>query len=65
MKPEKDAKPYVLKTGSTVLDAAATIHKDLAQSFKFARIWGKEKYDGQMVERDYILQDGDLLEVHA
>jgi small GTP-binding protein len=64
-KKEKDPVPYVLKKGSTVLEAAASIHKDLAEGFKFARIWGEEKYDGQMVERDYVLHDGDLLEVHT
>jgi ribosome-interacting GTPase 1 len=64
-KPEKGQAPYVLRNGSTVLDAAAMIHKDLAETFKFARIWGGGLYEGQMVERDYVLQDGDLLEVHS
>jgi len=62
---KKDETPYVLKQGTTVVHAAKAIHKDLAEGLKFARIWGKGKYDGQMVERDYILQDGDLLEVHT
>lgn len=62
---KRDKTPYVLKQGTTVFDAAKSVHKDLAQSFKFARIWGRGKYDGQMVERDYVLQDGDLLEVHT
>jgi len=64
-KRDKDARPYVLSQGSTVMDAAEAIHKDLAHSFKYARIWAEEKYNGQMVERDYVLQDGDLLEVHS
>lgn len=64
-KQEADARPYVLNQGSTVMEAAEAIHKDLAIGFKYARIWGKDKYAGQMVERDYILQDGDLLEIHA
>jgi small GTP-binding protein len=64
-KDERDPVPYVLRRGATVLDAAAAIHRDLAEHFKFARIWGEGKYDGQMVERDYVLQDRDLLEVHA
>ena len=62
---KKDETPYVLKQGTTVLQAAKAIHKDLAAGLKFARIWGKGKYDGQMVERDYVLKDGDLLEVHT
>jgi uncharacterized protein len=64
-KPEENPTPYVLKKGSTVMDAAAHIHKDLADNLKFARIWGKHKFDGQMVERSYVLEDGDLIEIHA
>lgn len=64
-KPDPEQKPYVLKKGSTVLDAAAHIHKDLAERFRYARVWGKARFEGQMVERDYVLEDGDLLEVHG
>jgi ribosome-interacting GTPase 1 len=56
--------PVILAKGSKVLDFASQIHKDFAQKLKFARIWGKEKYDGQMVPRDYVLQDGDVIELH-
>jgi len=62
---KKDETPYVLRRGTTVFEAAKSVHKDLAKEFKFARIWAEGKYDGQMVERDYVLQDGDLLEIHA
>ncbi len=57
--------PVILPKGSTVLDFASQIHKDFVQKLKFARIWGKEKYDGQMVQRDYVLQDGDIIELHV
>ncbi len=63
-KPEENPTPYVLKKGSTVLDAAAAIHKDMVGHLKFARLWGKTKFEGQMVERGYVLQDGDLVEIH-
>jgi ribosome-interacting GTPase 1 len=56
--------PVILPKGSTVLDFASQIHKDFVQKLKFARIWGQEKYDGQMVQRDYILKDGDIIELH-
>jgi len=56
--------PVILPKGSRVLDFASQIHKEFAQRLRFARIWGKEKYDGQMVQRDYILQDGDIIELH-
>lgn len=63
-KPDPNATPFILRRGSTVLEAAAAIHKDLAQNFRFARIWGRTKFDGQMVERSHVLEDGDWLEVH-
>jgi ribosome-interacting GTPase 1 len=56
--------PFVVPRGSTLEDLAAKIHKDFQQKLKFARIWGKKVYDGQMVQRDYVLQDGDVVEMH-
>jgi ribosome-interacting GTPase 1 len=32
---------------------------------KFARVWGSGKFDGQIVERDHVVEDGDVLEVHV
>ncbi len=61
----ENEKPYILKQGATVLDAAAQIHKDLASGFRYARLWREGQYDGQMVERDHVLCDGDCLEIHA
>ncbi len=63
--------PYVLKHGSTVLDAARAVHRDFVHSLKFARVWSSEKskrsvrFDGQMVERTHQLEDGDILELHV
>ena len=62
-KPDSAA-PYVLKRGSTVLDLATHVHKDFATQLKFARLWGRGKFEGQMVHRDYVLTDGDILELH-
>jgi len=64
-KPADHRTPYVVPQGSTVLDLAAKVHKDMAETFQFARIWGGEKYDGQMVQRDYVLRDKDIIEIHA
>ena len=30
-----------------------------------ARIWGKGHYDGQMVGREDLLRDQDLIEIHT
>jgi small GTP-binding protein len=56
--------PIVLKSGSTLEIAAAAIHKSFAQRMKYARIWGSGKFDGVMVKRDHVLQDGDIIELH-
>ncbi len=57
--------PFVLKRGSTVLEMARQVHRDLPEKLKFARIWGSEKFDGQPVQRDYVLQDKDIIELHS
>jgi len=62
--PRLDA-PFVLDRGTTVIEAAAVIHKDLAKDFNYARAWGKDTFDGQMVGRDHVLHDGDVLEIHT
>ncbi len=56
--------PVILKIGSTLLDAARTIHKDFAFNLKYARIWGTGVYDGQMVQKDFVLLDGHVVEFH-
>jgi len=58
-------KPYILSECSNVWDAAIAIHKDLAYSMTYSRIWGSEKYEGQRVNRNHILEDGDIIEIHT
>ncbi|HET6780665.1 MAG TPA: TGS domain-containing protein [bacterium] len=57
--------PFILKQGATVLDAAEAIHKEFVEKLKFARLWSGQHYQGQMVGREHILQDGDVIEIHA
>lgn len=58
-------KPFVVPDGSTVLEFAATVHKDFADRFQFARVWGHAAFDGQRVTKDHVLADGDVVELHA
>ncbi len=58
-------RPFVLRRGATVHDLATIIHEDVGASFRFARIWGSARFDGQQVERDHPLQDRDVVEIHA
>jgi ribosome-interacting GTPase 1 len=55
--------PTILPRGSTVEDLAAKIHKDLQANLKYALVWGSTKFDGQRVGRDYVLSDGDVVEL--
>jgi len=66
--PGKDpdlSKPFSIPTGSTVLDLAKAIHKDFVGSLKYARIWGSARFDGQRVEKTYVLKDRDVVEFHV
>jgi len=58
-------RPFVLRRGQTVDDVARVVHKDLARSLKYARVWGRSGFDGQHVGRDHPLEDGDLVELHS
>jgi uncharacterized protein len=59
------SRPFVLKRGATVMDMAQIIHKDLAAHFRFARVWGSARFDGLPVERDHVLVDRDVVEIHT
>lgn len=60
--PDKTS-PFVLGQGATVEEFAGKIHQDFAANLKSARVWGSSEFDGQMVSRDYILEDGDVVEL--
>jgi uncharacterized protein len=64
-KPEFE-KPYVLKLGSTVMDAARHVHKDFVEQLKYARLFRRVggTLDGRMVERHHVVEDEDILEFH-
>ena len=57
--------PFVLSKKSTLEDLAIKVHKDFVTNLKFAKVWGKTVFDGQMVQRDHILQEGDVVEIHT
>ena len=63
-KPADMTDPFTLPVGSTVMDLAITIHRQLAEKLKFARIWGTGVYDGQNTQRSHVLNDKDIIELH-
>jgi uncharacterized protein len=56
--------PIILKTGSTVKNAAEDVHKDFKARLKYAVVWGSGKFDGQRVSQDHVLKDNDIIELH-
>ncbi|UCH61179.1 MAG: TGS domain-containing protein, partial [Anaerolineales bacterium] len=57
--------PFILKRGSTVADLAIKVHRDFYDRLASARVWGSSAFDGQMVQKDYVLADGDIVELRT
>ena len=57
-------KPFILKKGNTVEELAGKVHHDFIHNLKTARVWGRNVFDGQMVGRDHVLFDKDIVELH-
>ena len=56
--------PFTLPAGSRVIDMARAVHRQLAEKLKYARIWGSGVHPGQNVQRNHILNDKDIIELH-
>jgi ribosome-interacting GTPase 1 len=63
-KPADLTAPYIRPAGSTVEDIAGHVHKDFLEKLAFARLWRGDKFQGQRVQRDFVLEDGDVIELH-
>jgi ribosome-interacting GTPase 1 len=64
-RPADMGRPFCLRTGETVLDVARLVHKEVAASFRYARLWGGGDFDGQQVGAEHVVADGDVLEMHT
>jgi hypothetical protein len=58
-------RPFTLRRGETVGDVARHVHGDVARSLRYARVWGHSAFGGQHVGPDHVLEDGDVVELHA
>jgi len=59
-----DEEPLAMEPGASIIDVATKVHKELAATFRGARIWGPSaRFDGQQVGRDHLVQDGDSVEI--
>jgi ribosome-interacting GTPase 1 len=58
--------PFVVREGTTVKELARSIHSDLAERYRYSRIWGPtSKFPGERVGPEHILGDQDIVEIHA
>jgi ribosome-interacting GTPase 1 len=57
--------PFILPACTNVKEAAKTIHNELAETMKFVCLWDSNKYNGHRVEKNHILNDGDIIEIHT
>lgn len=63
-KPPDLTSPFTCPVGSTLVEMASLVHRDFADKLKTARIWGTGVHDGQMVARQHVLHDKDIVELH-
>lgn len=58
--------PFVIHAGTTVKELARSIHSDLADRYRYSRIWGPtSKFAGERVGPEHVLGDRDIVEIHA
>ncbi len=56
--------PFVVEKGIQLADFAGKVHKDFQENLKTARIWGTSAdFEGQMVSRNHVLEDEDVVEL--
>ena len=55
--------PFILKKGTKLRDFVKEIKEEWAEKFKGARLYNKDLKNFRIVGRDYILKDGDIIEV--
>jgi ribosome-interacting GTPase 1 len=62
-RPADHSRPFTVRRGETVHDVAVLIHKELAETLTFARLW-RNDVQGRQIGRDHPLQDRDVIELH-
>lgn len=64
--PKPSEYPFVVRAGTTVRELARTIHTDLANKYRYSRIWGPtSKFAGERVGPEHVLGDEDVVEIHT
>jgi len=64
-RPADMGRPFTLRSGDSVGDVAAQVHRGLATTIKYARLWQRGDQNPQQVSRDHRVHDGDVVELHS
>ena len=60
----REGEPVALQPPVSVVDVARTIHHEVEEQCRGARLWGPSaRFDGQRVGREHELADGDMVEI--
>jgi uncharacterized protein len=62
--PDMD-RPYTVRAGATVGHVAELVHREIAATLAYARLWSDDGFDVRQVGRDHIVDDGDIVELHV
>ena len=56
--------PLLAARSRELLDVARLVHREIADGLRFARMWGRNVFDGQQTGPDHPVADGDVVELH-
>jgi len=57
-------KPFIMKKGSRLIELIEKINPQYLEKFKYARLLKKDSPKIQIVGKDYLLKDEDIVEIH-
>jgi hypothetical protein len=64
--PRPSPHPFVVREGTTVRELARSIHSDLAERYRYSRLWGPtSKFAGERIGPEHVLGDQDIVEIHT
>lgn len=56
-------RPWILKKGTKLIEWVEEINKEMVKKFQGAKLYKKDLKSFQLVGKDYVLQDGDIIEI--
>lgn len=58
-------RPFIAKRNTKLIELAKEINEDFDSSFKYAKLFRKDSSKVQIVGKDYLLKDQDIIEIHT